>query len=171
MFKRGSYIFYGNTGVCRVTEIGPIGHIRGYDPDRVYYKLESVHMGGVIYVPVDTKAAMRPVLSRSAAEQLLAAAAELEVDVCSSRDPRVLREHYQRVLAAHSPLELLRLVKSVNRKGRLAIQSGKRLGKTDQDFKKRAETMLCEELSVAMELEYAQAQELLGQCLRSEKIS
>lgn len=167
MFEKGSYIVYGGNGVCRVADIGPIGHIKGYDAHKDYYRLESVHMGGVIYVPTDTHAPMRKVISREEAEGLLAGIRDMEPRGCASRDPRVLREHYQSILATHSPEELLRLIKAVNRKGRQAAQSGKRLGKTDQDYKKRAESLLCQELSVAMELDYQQALELLNHSLRS----
>lgn len=169
MYRKGDVIFYGNSGVYRIEEIGPIRHIRGYDPNRTYYKLSSVRRGETAYVPVDAGLSMRPVLTRPEAEKLLADAAELPVNVCGSRDPRVLREHYQSILDQHSPVELLRLIRSVSEKSRESVRMGKRLGKTDQDYKKRAETLLCEEISAAMDVDYTEAQELLGRSVRMER--
>lgn len=169
MYGKGDVVFYGNSGVYRVEDVGPIRHIRGYDPERAYYKLSSVRRGETAYVPVDTDLSIRPVLTRPEAEQLLAGAAGLPVNVCGSRDPRVLREHYQGILDQHSPRELLRLIRSVSEKSRESVRQGKRLGKTDQDYKKRAETLLCEELSAALDLDYTQALELLGESIRREQ--
>lgn len=170
MYRKGDVIFYGNSGVYRVEDIGPIRHIRGYDPERAYYKLSSSRRGETAYVPVDAGLSMRPVLTRREAEGLLAGASELPVEVCSSRDPRVLREHYQHILDLHSPEELLRLIRSVSEKGKVTAQQGKRLGKTDQDYKKRAEALLCEELSAALDVDYTQAMELLGDSMRRERM-
>ena len=166
VYAKGDLIFYGNTGVYRVEDIGPIRHIRGYDPEKDYYKLTSVRRGETTYVPVDTGVFMRPIVQRLEAEALLEEAGELEENVCDSRDPRVLREHYQGVLATHSCRELFRLIRSVDAKSRRAVQQGKRLGKTDQDYKKRAEQLLAEELSASLELPLDQAQALLCQAVR-----
>lgn len=166
MYEKDDLIFYGSTGVYRVEDIGPIRHIRGYDPEKNYYKLSSLRRGEVTYVPVDTGVYMRPVIDRGAAEDLLERAAELEERVCDSRDPRVLREHYRKELESHSCEELFRLIKSVNAKGRQAAKQGKRLGKTDQEYKKRAEHLLGEELSVALEIPLESVQDVLAQALR-----
>lgn len=166
MFEKGVLIVYGTSGVYRVEEVGPIHHIRGCDPSKKYYKLSSARRGELIYVPVDTGVFMRPVISREQAEALLGHMGELGEDICESRDPRVLREHYQKIMEAHSCEELCRLIKSVNSKGRRAAAMGKRLGKTDQEYKKRAETLLGEELSAAMELPYDCVRDVLSRTLK-----
>lgn len=158
MFEAGDMLVYGTSGVYQVQEVGPLRHIRGADPDKLYYKLTAVRGGEVTYVPVEGKVFMRPVISGEQAEELLAGAGEIRETGCANRDPRVLREYYQNMIASHSCVELLRLIKSVNAKGQRAAQQGKRLGRTDQDFKKRAETMLCEELSAALGVTFEEAQ-------------
>ncbi len=165
MFDIGDLLVYGSNGVYRVEDIAPIRHIRGYDPDKTYYKLTSIRRGECVYVPVDGKVFMRPVLACDEAEHLLAALDGIPAKVCQSRDPRVLREHYQQIIATHRCEELLGLIKSVNAKGRQCAQQGKRLGKTDQDFKKRAETLLCEELAAAMDLPFDEAQAALSSAI------
>lgn len=44
---------------------------RGAEKNRLYYKLSPVYGSGTIYVPVDTKIFMRPVLSRREAMDLI----------------------------------------------------------------------------------------------------
>jgi CarD family transcriptional regulator len=165
MYEKGELIYYGNTGVYRVEDIGPLNHIRGCDPEKKYYKLSSIRRGEVTYVPVDTGLFMRPVLTQREAETLLEQVNELAERRCDSREPRVLRAHYQEMLDAHCSAELFRLIKSVNAKGRRLAAQGKRLGKTDQEYKKRAEALLGEELAVALEVPLDSAQRLVSQAL------
>jgi CarD family transcriptional regulator len=165
MYEKGDLIYYGNTGVYCVEDIGPLGHIRGCDPNKKYYKLTSIRRGEVTYVPVDTGVFMRPVLTQGEAETLLGQVHDIAERCCDSREPRVLRAYYQEMLDAHCGVELFRLIKSVNAKGRKLAAQGKRLGKTDQDYKKRAEHLLGEELAAALAVPLDSAQRLLSQAL------
>ena len=69
MFSIGSLIVYSGTGVCRVEAVGP----PPFDPGSKveYYTLIPLQSTGTIYVPVDTKVFMRPILSREAAQELI----------------------------------------------------------------------------------------------------
>ncbi len=165
MYGKGDMIFYGNTGVYRVEGVGPVKHIRECDPDRNYYRLSSLHGREITYVPVDTGTYMRPVMSKQEAESLLSKAGGLPGLPCASRDSRVLREHYQSLLSTHRCQDLVCLIKAVDAKGKQAAREGKHLGKIDQEYKKRAERMLCEELSVSLELPYEQAQSVLTKAM------
>jgi CarD family transcriptional regulator len=106
---------------------------------------------------------MRPILTQEEALALLEQAHDIQERQCNSREPRVLRAYYQEMLDAHCGEELLRLIKSVNAKGRRLVTQGKRLGKTDQDYKKRAEHLLGEELAVALAVPLDSAQRLVSQ--------
>lgn len=167
MYEPGRMVLYGNNGVYRVDEVGPIRHIRGYDPNKQYYKLSSLYRGETTYVPVDTGVFMRPVIERQEAEDLLSRMDSISGEVCTGRDPRVLREHYLEVLGTHDCEALVGLIQSVNAKGRCAAKAGKRLGKTDQEFKKRAETLLCEELAAALELPMDDARTALSLAIKN----
>ena len=64
MFQANDLIYYGNTGVCRVEEVG-------YPPDQSpgrpgisTTKLAPLFETGMIYVPVDTPVFMRPVITQ-----------------------------------------------------------------------------------------------------------
>ena len=68
MFSVGSLIVYSGTGVCRVESVGP----PPFDPrcKTEYYTLTPLRGSGTIYVPVNSKVFMRPILSRQAAQEL-----------------------------------------------------------------------------------------------------
>lgn len=167
MYEVGDLVVYGSSGVYRVDEVGPIRHIRGYNPEQNYYKLVSSRHKDQIYVPVDGKVFLRPVMNADQAEELMDHADGLPDEICRSREPRVLREYYQQMLDAHNAAALVRLIRSVNAKGRNAASQGRRLGKVDLDYKKRAESLLGEELSAAMDISFEDAQAMLSQRVRS----
>lgn len=154
MFEKGACIVYGNTGVCRVEDIGPIVGISGSYPERVYYKLTPVRTGGTIYIPVDSKVFMRRVMTKEEANDLISQMPKIHEEICNSRDQRILNEHYKASLRMHSCEELVRLIKSVYVKNRRLIQNGKKVGKTDLEYRKKAETLLYDELSVSLELPF-----------------
>lgn len=56
----------------------------------------------------------------------------------------------------HSCEELVRLIKSVYVKNRRLIKSGKKVGKTDLEYRKKAENLLYDELSVSLEVPFEQ---------------
>ncbi|MCI2106388.1 MAG: CarD family transcriptional regulator [Intestinimonas sp.] len=152
MFQKGDLIIYGNTGVCRVEEVGPPKNIGGADRDRLYYTLSPVYGTGNIYIPVDTSVFMRPVISREEADRLIDRIPLIQEDICDSSNQRTLNEHYQAVLQTHTCEDLLQLIKTVYAKNRNYIHRGKKPGQTDQKYKKRAEDLLYGELSVALDI-------------------
>ena len=161
MFEKGACIVYGNTGVCRVEEIGPLSNIRGSHPGKIYYKLSPIRTGGTIYIPVDSDMFMRPVMTREEADALIWRMPKICERVCSSRDQRVLNEHYKASLRTHSCEELVRLIKSVYVKNRRLIKNGKKAGRTDLEYRKKAEMLLYEELGVALGIPFEEVKEYI----------
>ena len=169
MFEKGACIVYGNTGVCLVEEVGPISGISGSHPDRVYYKLTPVRAGGTIYIPVDSKVFMRPVMTKKEADALICQMPDISESVCNSRDQRVLNEHYKASLQMHSCEELVRLIKSVYMKNRRLISNGKKVGKTDLEYRKKAEALLYDELSVALEIPFEKVKSYVEEKVRGQQ--
>ena len=100
MFAPGDYVIYSVEGVCRVEEAGQL-NVPGLERGRSYYRLTPYYRGGVIYTPVDGKAAIRPVMTKPALQALLPelpGMPELE-DV--PQDPRQLAGFYREILASH----------------------------------------------------------------------
>ena len=70
MFEVGSYIIYGKSGVCKVKAVGE-PQLSGIDTEKLYYTLEPVYGSETIFIPIDAKVPMRPILGREEAQELL----------------------------------------------------------------------------------------------------
>ena len=80
MFDIDDLIMYGNTGVCKVSDI-TTPEFAGADEDKLYYVLEPLYQSGVIYAPVDNeKVFMRPVISEDEARDLIDNIPQIEAD-------------------------------------------------------------------------------------------
>lgn len=154
MYQPGDFIVYGNTGVCRVEEIGTPDSVS--DSDTLYYKLSPVYDTEVIYTPVTTKAFMRPVMTREQAENLIDRIPSIPEKVCDNHDMKQLNERYRACLSTHENDDLIRLIKSVYLKNQRSLKAGRRVGQTDQAYMKRAEKLLYGELSVVLGIDYEQ---------------
>ncbi len=156
MFQKGAFIVYGSTGVCQVEEVGHPENFVGADPARTYYTLKPVYDVGSIYTPVDTTVYMRAVIDKAEAEALVAKIPTLEPDSFDSRNMKLLSDHYLQAIQSHDCEQLLRLIKTVSAKAKLAAANGKRPGQTDQRYMKRAEDLLYGELAVSLGMPIAQ---------------
>jgi len=145
MYAAGTNIIYGGSGVCTVVEICTPNFSRE-EWGRKYYKLCPVYSTETIYAPVDTKAFMRPVMTREEAHRLIARIPEIEGCELSCHSVTVLRQQYEEFFHDHSCEAYIRLVKGIYEKGK----QGKKLGQTDQRYMKRAEDTLYGELAVAL---------------------
>ncbi len=161
MFSIGSLIVYSGTGVCRVEAVGP----PPFDPrcKTEYYTLTPLRGNGTIYVPVNTKVFMRPILSREAAQELVRRIPEIQQAQVGNLDYRMLAQHYRTFLDTHSCEDLVQLIKTVYTKSKTSTQSGKKPSKVDQDFQKRAEFLLHDELSAALDIPFDQVGEYITQ--------
>lgn len=150
MFEKGSLMVYDTTGVCRVEDIGVPEGLPVAREGREYYKLTPVFGSGTIYIPVDTKVFMRPVISRQEAERLIRKIPEIRENLCESKNQKVLEDHYKESLMTHDCEDLIQLIKTVYMKKKNLERIGKKAGKTDTQYMKRAKALLHEELSVAL---------------------
>lgn len=161
MYQVGQLIIYGTTGVCRVKDVKPAPKSADAE-DRLYYTLEPLYQTCLIYAPVDGKVFMRPVISRTEAEKLIDGIPDVEPQVCSIRDLRQLREHYEAAIRSHDCAELIALSMSIYKKKRLAAQQKRRLGQTDQRFMKQAEELLFGELAAALDIQPEQVPDYIS---------
>ena len=167
MYQTGDFVMYGNTGVCRVEEIGYPD--AASDQETLYYKLSPVYDTAVIYTPVDTRAFMRPVMSRQAAEQLIDRIPDIPDNLCDNHDIRMLGEQYRACLNTHRHEDLVRLIKSVYQKNRRSVKAGRHMGQMDQQYMKRAEKMLYGELAVVLGMEYDEIQPYIHRRVEKKK--
>lgn len=154
MFEKGEWIMYGNTGVCQVEDVGMPKEIPARDKSKPYYKLNPAYESGEIYIPVDTGVFMRPILTKEQAEQLLAKLP----DFCRPENLRdnypELEEEYKACLSGHECWQWMKLLVILRFQEWQQAQEGKRIGKINQKYEKRAKELLYGELSIALELPY-----------------
>lgn len=148
MYKKGDWIIYGAIGVCRVEDVGTPPWAPA--PGRLYYKLAPAREEGFIHAPVDGPVFTRPVLTRAQAQDLI----DRIPAICALPGPRCearqLAERYRAFFASHRCEDLVALLKTIHQKDRALAGQGKKPGKTDLQFRKRAEQLLCGELAVAL---------------------
>jgi len=151
MYKVGQHIIYGFEGVCRVEKIGPV-EIKGAQKNVDYYTLAPVYQNGKLYVPVESTAYSRPVISREEARALVEDIPNIPYEIFESSNPRTLTEHYQPLLKSNDCRELLRLLRSIYAKKQKGAEKGLRLGQVDERCFKQAEEKLYGELAVALDI-------------------
>ncbi|WP_367925742.1 CarD family transcriptional regulator [uncultured Ruthenibacterium sp.] len=152
MFQENDLIYYGNTGVCRVVEVGyPPSKAPG-KAGQLYYKLDPLYETGMIYVPVDTPVFMRPIITREQAQTFLSTLSDVKEDEFTSQRRAEMMDHYRSLLHAHSCESLAQLIKTLGNKAHRFSVLGRHLSAAEQEYKKRAENLLYGELAVALGL-------------------
>lgn len=168
MFEKGSLMIYDTTGVCRVLDIGVPAGLPVANKNKEYYKLAPVFGSGTIYIPVDTKVFMRPVISKSEAENLIRKIPEIREDFCETHNQKVLEDHYKASLMSHECEDLIQLIKTVYVKKRNLERAGKKTGKTDTQYMKRAKALLYEELSIALEIPVEEVEDYITKAVEGQ---
>ena len=164
MFEPGSLVVSGNSGICRVEGVSLKKQLDGVG-EAMYYTLTPLFGSGRVYTPVDTKVFMRPVITAEEAGDLIRRMPQIEPGCCAGTDQRSLAEHYRGLLHTYQCESLVKIIKAVYLKGQAAAAKGKKLGKTDQQFMKRAEELLYEELSLALDMPKDQVKDHILQTL------
>ena len=149
MFQVNDVVIYGNQGVCKVTDIGPLEI--NESENKIYYTLNPLYQKGtVIYAPVENpKSVMRPVLSREQANSLIKEIPDIETfRVGNDRDRESI---YRTAIRTCDPRELIKIIKTVyiRRKDRLA--SGKKRIIVDEKYFQIAEDQLYQELAYVLD--------------------
>lgn len=130
MFAPGDYVIYSVEGVCRVDEAGQL-NVPGLERGRSYYRLTPYYRGGVIYTPVDGKAAIRPVMTKPALQALLPELPGMPELENVPQDPRQLAGFYREILASHDCRRLLQLCKTMFHKQRQLAPKRKTVSSTE----------------------------------------
>lgn len=152
MFETGELVIYDDTGVCRVEEIGLPEGIPVSDKNRKYYTLVPVFHGGKIYIPVDTKAFIRRIISHGEAEALVEKIPEIREESVEPVNQKLLEEKYRLAVKSHECEELVRLIKTVYWKKKDLTRRKKKAGRLDTEYMSRAKRLLYEELAAALEI-------------------
>ena len=127
MYQPGETIIYSSSGVCTVEAVCVPPFAGKNERDRLYYRLSPRGGTETIYVPVDSGAFMRPVMTREEAERLIGRMPGIPEKVCTTRSVTMLRQQYEAILKAHDCETYVGLIKGMHAKEK----GGGRLGQTD----------------------------------------
>lgn len=151
MFSIGQCVICGNKGACTVEDITTLD-ISGVDKAKKYYILKPVYISAsTVYVPVDSAASMRNILSKEEAEALIKeipAIERLEI-----RNERFVEQDYKECIKANNCKELVKLIKTIYLRRQKRLEAGKKETAVDNKYFKMAEDNLYGELAVALNME------------------
>ena len=155
MFSVGDYMVYGINGVCLVEDICASPFDK--KDTRSFYMLKPLGApaGSVIYTPTDNaQVAMRPLMTKAQAEQLIGQIAE--IGILEVPTEKMRRDIYRQTMQSCDPVKYVSLIKTVRRRRADMIAAHKRLSETDSDFERNAKISLYHELAVALDKPYAE---------------
>ena len=171
MYNVNDVVVYGNTGVCRVVDIGT-PQFHGVDKKQCYYTLKPIFGDGVIYCPVDNnRVFIRLVISKEEAEKVIAAIPSIKAEAYHNRSTQLLSEHYCEAINSHSCKELIELIMSIYQKKQSLIGQKRRLGQVDERFMKRAQNLLYGELAVALGIEIDDVERYIASKVEETELS
>ncbi len=149
MFEKGSYVVYGNGGICKVEDVAYL-NMPGCDSSKKYYVLASASSKGTkSFLPVDnTKVILRDLISEDEALKLIEEIPNIQ-ELGITND-KVREEKYKELLKTCDCRDMVCVIKTINlrKKERLAI--GKKVTVTDDRYFKIAEEHLYSELEMVL---------------------
>ena len=89
MYRKDELIVYGNTGVCRISDICTL---KDDANGRLYYKLTPIFEKCDITIPINTKVFIRPVISKEEALDLISKLPHLKITLPEVQNSRQLKD-------------------------------------------------------------------------------
>lgn len=151
MFSKNDYVIYGSMSVCKILDIVEEENI--YIGRKSYYVIQPVYSdkNTIIKVPTDNKKVlMRHLLSEKEVLSIIKSIPNL--DVLKIENDRQRSEHFKSVIKNNECEELAQLVKSITLIEKEKLSIGKKISKTDEDFKKTAEKLIDEEFATVLNI-------------------
>ena len=137
----------------------------------LYYGLCPVYHRGKIFVPIDTKLFMRPIISYEEAQRLIRLIPSIQEKIVSNHSKRFLEDHYNGYMRTHDCIDLLKLIKTIYIKGTMAAEERKKLGSIDERFKKKAEDLLYGEFAIALNVPKEKVKSHIGNLIQEMEIT
>lgn len=160
MYEIGEKIIYGENGVCTVEKIAPLEAGDG----KLYYYLTPLIGSGTYFTPVDSKAFMRPVMSREAAEAFIESIPHIQPAVCTDNRFNHVDAFYKELFKQHTCEALVSIVKGL----RSRMSQRKTKSSRAEIIMKRARDMLHGELATALGIEVEEVEKYISSRLDEE---
>lgn len=160
MFNKNDYIIYGSMSVCKIVDI--VEEDNPYIGRKSYYVIQPVYSdkNTIIKIPTDSKKIfMRHLLSKDEVMSIIESIPNLEITKIENDKERSV--YYKSVIKHSLCEELTEVIKgiSINEQEKLSI--GKKLSKTEEDFKKAAEKLIDEEFATVLDIPVQEVQSFI----------
>lgn len=164
MFEIGEHIIYGNHGVCKVEDIGSLD-ISGIDKSKKCYTLQPVFSkASTLYTPVDNdKVFMRRVMTNEEALELIEQIPDIPLLWIENDKQR--EEAYKEALRNNDCTDWIKIIKTLYVRKQERMSQGKKLTFTDEKYLSIAQDCLYGELSIAMNIEKEEVENLINERL------
>ncbi len=152
MFEVGDYIIYGNNGVCKITNVGPMD-MPGVPKSKLYYTMTPCYIrDSSIFTPVDNdRVVMRKVMSRQEAEKFLETAED--IDKLDIKEEKHREQEYKAAILTCDPTVLVGIIKTIQDRMQDRIAEGKKVTASDTKYIHIAEDSLYGELAISFDME------------------
>jgi len=151
MYQENDLIFYGTIGICKIRSVCCPDNISGTQKGQLYYVLNPVHRDGTTYAPVNTKVFNRPLISSKEARELIDIIPTIEINT-DNGNFKALEDSYKAALQTHKCIDLIRIIKTVSAKNKIAVSKGKKLSQIDMRYMKKAEELLYDEFAAVLDI-------------------
>ena len=160
MFSKGDYIIYGNSGVCKVEQVGPIED-RNFDDGRIYYTLKPIYIrDSSIMTPVDnSRVVMREVMSENEAKEFIKTIPD--IGTLDIKDERKIDQDYKSALLTCDPVKIVSMIKTIYFRIEKREAAGKKATASDSKYFHIAEDSLYGELAIALDMEKSEVKDYL----------
>lgn len=157
MFEEGTYVVYGNKGVCKVESVGTMKG-KQMSRDTLYYTLAPVYMSGSrLYTPVTAmKTVMRKIMTKEEVTKLIEEISSLEQ--LWIPDEREREKIYKEAVRSCDCRELVRIIKTLYLRKESRLADGKKVTAVDEKYFHMAEEQLYGEMALPLEIDKAEVE-------------
>lgn len=151
MFNKNDYIIYGSMSVCKIVDI--VEEDNPYIGRKSYYVIQPVYSdkNTIIKIPTDSKKIfMRHLLSKKEVMSIIESIPNLEITKIENDKERSV--YYKSVIKNSLCEELTEIIKGIGINEQEKLSIGKKLSKTEEDFKKAAEKLIDEEFATVLDI-------------------
>lgn len=151
MFEVEDYVVYGQTGVCQVTNIGPLDIGRN-TKDKLYYTLSPVYVkGNKIYTLVDSdKVMLRKLITKEEAWALIDDLSSVEV--IWEENGKLREGKYREIMKKYTCSEWLKIIRTLTVRKQETLSQGKKFSAIDERYFRQAEDCLYREFAIALSM-------------------
>ncbi|MBQ9071618.1 MAG: hypothetical protein IJY25_00465 [Bacilli bacterium] len=145
MFKINDYVVY-KRNVCRIKEI----------KDNIYYVLVPIDDESLIITISKDNPNIRNIINKEECEKLINSIPSIEV---IKENDKLIENEYKNLLNSGKLEDLVKIIKTTYLRNLDRISNHKKIGEKDDNYFKKSENLLYNELSICLNLSYEETKD------------